>query len=122
LAAASASVIRRLTGATTSSRSAIAPVNTATGLKHWLLIVVGQISVLPHAGARISASVVACASHTAPHAVWLAHWKRRALAVLADDGWLGPLRADPINADGALGPQDLPLPPARIERDPAPVS
>jgi hypothetical protein len=34
----------------------------------------------------------------------------------------GHLRADPVEAaDGALGPEDLPLPPGRIDRDLAPV-
>jgi hypothetical protein len=70
LATASASVIMRLTIATISGGSAIAPsvapVSTATGFQHRLLIILVQISprMLPCTGARISASIMACASAT----------------------------------------------------------
>src|SRR5262249_41598274 len=55
-------------------------------------------------------------------AVWLADGERRAHA-----SWrmmpLGHLRANPVDAaDGALGSENLPLPPVRIERDPTPAS
>jgi hypothetical protein len=80
--------------------------------------------MLPRTGTRISASVMACAGDTVrARAAWLADGERRALAVLADNAWLGHLRADPVDAaDGALGLEDLPVPPTRIERDAAPVS
>jgi hypothetical protein len=128
LATASASVIMPLTIATISGRSAIAPsvapVSTATGFQYHLgpdltanVAAHGRAHIGLHHGLRQRHHTVRA------RAVCFADGERRALAVLANDAWLGHLRADPVDAaDGALGPEDLPLPPARIERDPAPVS
>jgi hypothetical protein len=67
----------------------------------------------------ISASVLACAATPSERsALWRADGERRALALLADDPWLGHLRADPVEgADGALGRTCQAASPAGCDRE-----